>query len=241
MLRTFTQALVLGLSVAAPVGPIGILCIRRTLADGRKVGLACGLGAATADAVYAAIAAFGITATLAAAGRGAVALRVVSALYLAVLGVRTFVARPRIDAPQEKQSGQSWRAWTSTFALTIGNPTTILSFAALFPSITTVGPSAGPGTASSLVTGVFLGSAVWWFALSSVVSRLRSRLDARHLRWINRGAGAVLVGFAFWAIAPMAALLLSVEPTRSLRGLIGREAAGELAEQAFARARDLIE
>jgi threonine/homoserine/homoserine lactone efflux protein len=204
VLRTFTQALVLGLSVAAPVGPIGILCIRRTLTDGRRVGLACGLGAASADALFAAIASLGVTATLATAGRGAVALRVVSALYLGVLGVRTFVARPPIHAPPGKQSGQSWRAWTSTFALTLGNPTTILSFAALFPSVTTLGQSTAAATAFSLVTGVFLGSAVWWFTLSLLVSRFRNRVDAHRLAWINRVAGAVLVGFAFWALATIA-------------------------------------
>src|ERR1700687_4920091 len=195
MLPTLWKAMVLGVSVAAPVGPIGLLCIRRTLADGRSVGLACGLGAATADALYGLVAGLGITALSSVfVGHDGI-LRIIGSAYLAFLGVRTFRAIPA-QREANVRADAVWRAWGSTFLLTITNPTTIMSFAAMFSAISIRGNVAGWIHAPLLAGGVFLGSSAWWLFLSTATDRLRSRFSTRHLVWVNRATGVLLVGFA---------------------------------------------
>jgi threonine/homoserine/homoserine lactone efflux protein len=201
MLTTLWKAMALGFSVAAPVGPIGLLCIRRTLADGRSVGLACGLGAATADALYGLVAGLGIAAlSNALVGHNGI-LRWVGSGYLAFLGVRTFRAIPAIREANVR-ADVVWRVWGSTFLLTITNPTTIMSFAAMFSAI-----AGGSGTGllqgPVLAAGVFLGSAAWWLILSTATDRLRSRFNAKHLVWINRTTGVLLLGFAIASVIPL--------------------------------------
>jgi threonine/homoserine/homoserine lactone efflux protein len=198
-LRTLFRGLVIGFSIAAPVGPIGVLCIRRTLADGRTTGLAVGLGAATADAVYGAVAGFGLTVVWTLLVRQQDAMRLVGGLFLCFLGVRTFLARPADRAARAGGAGLLG-AFTATFGLTLANPATILSFVAVFAGL----GIAGAGSwreATVLVAGVFLGSALWWLTLSGIVSGLRSRLDLSALRWVNRVSGAVLMAFGAAALA----------------------------------------
>jgi threonine/homoserine/homoserine lactone efflux protein len=198
-LRTLLRGLVIGFSIAAPVGPIGVLCIRRTLADGRTTGLAVGLGAATADAVYGAVAGFGLTVVSTLLVRQQDAMRLVGGLFLCFLGVRTFLARPADRAARAGGAGLLG-AFTATFGLTLANPATILSFVAVFAGL----GIAGAGSwreATVLVAGVFLGSALWWLTLSGIVSGLRSRLDLSALRWVNRVSGAVLMAFGAAALA----------------------------------------
>jgi threonine/homoserine/homoserine lactone efflux protein len=198
-LETLVRGLVIGFSIAAPVGPIGVLCIRRTLADGRATGLAVGLGAATADAVYGAIAGFGLTAVSALLVRQQGVLRLVGGLFLCYLGLRTFLARPAEQAARAGGAGLIG-AFTATFGLTLANPATILSFVAVFAGL----GIAGAGSwreATVLVAGVFLGSALWWLMLSGVVGALRTRLELTALRWVNRVSGAVLLAFGVAALA----------------------------------------
>jgi threonine/homoserine/homoserine lactone efflux protein len=198
-LETLLRGLLIGFSIAAPVGPIGVLCIRGTLADGRVTGLAVGLGAAAADAVYGAIAGFGLTAVSSLLVRQQGLLRLVGGLFLCYLGVRTFMASPARDAARVGGAGLLG-AFTATFGLTLANPATILSFVAVFAGL----GIAGAGSwreATVLVAGVFLGSALWWLMLSGAVGALRSRVDLRALRWINRVSGLVLLAFAIAALA----------------------------------------
>ncbi len=195
----FFRGLLLGFAIAAPVGPIGLLVIQRTLNDGRLVGLMSGLGAATADAVYGAIAAFGLSLLTAFLVEQQMWLGLASGLFLCYLGVRT------VTAPAERAAAVESRgllgAWSTTLALTLTNPMTILAFVAIF---------AGAGLATSggdtlaallLVAGVFLGSAAWWLLLSGGVSLLRGFVNATTLRWINWIAGGVIVAFGVLAIA----------------------------------------
>lgn len=199
MLHMFGRAFLLGFSVAAPVGPIGILCIRRTLSDGRAVGLACGLGAATADALYGLVAALGLGALSHAALGGRPILALIGAIYLAFMGARTLVARPASAEADVPRAARAWRAWASTLFLTLTNPMTVVFFAAAFSAIS-AGAAGGPLFAPALVAGVFLGSASWWLLLSSAVSRLRARVRDVHLLWINRASGGALIAFAAWAL-----------------------------------------
>ncbi|MGE0719682.1 MAG: LysE family translocator [Alphaproteobacteria bacterium] len=200
MLALFAKGFVLGLAIAAPVGPIGLLCIRRTLADGRAMGFATGLGAATADAAYGAIVGFGLAVVSDAivAGRGWLA--VAGGLFLVFLGLRTAMARPAAAAAGASGAAGLVGAWATTTVLTLTNPATILSFAAAFAGLGLGEWAGSPTAAAVLVAGVFLGSALWWFGLSSVVGLLRHRVGPAALAWINRASGAVLVAFGAGAL-----------------------------------------
>ena len=133
-LETLLRGLVIGFSIAAPVGPIGVLCIRRTLADGRATGLAVGLGAAAADAVYGAVAGFGLTAVSGLLASHEGLLRLVGGLFLCYLGIRTFLSRPADHAARAGGTGLLG-AFAATFGLTLANPATILSFVAVFAGL----------------------------------------------------------------------------------------------------------
>ena len=174
MLSVFARGLALGLAIAAPVGPIGVLVIRRTLAEGRLAGLVSGLGAATADGVYGFIAAFGLT--------------LISSLLISQQGWIRLLGN-----------------YVSTFALTLTNPMTILSFAAVFAGLGVGAASGDYASAAILVLGVFLGSALWWLALSGAVSLLSGRVTPRGLRWVNRVSGVIILGFGVAALASLVA------------------------------------
>jgi threonine/homoserine/homoserine lactone efflux protein len=202
LLGTLLRGLVIGFSIAAPVGPIGVLCIRRTLADGRYAGFLSGLGAASADALYGCVAAFGLTSISGFLVDQQLLLRLVGGAFLLYLGFRIFR-----EQPDEREaaiiSGTSYgglaRAYSSTFLLTITNPLTILSFAAIFAGLGLV-ESAGYVLATVLVLGVFSGSALWWLLLSGGVSLFSSRLGLGTLRWVNRASGTIIFSFGVAAL-----------------------------------------
>jgi threonine/homoserine/homoserine lactone efflux protein len=197
----FLEGIVIGFAIAAPVGPIGVLCIRRTLAEGRVSGLVSGLGAATADALYGAVAALGLTFVTEFLVGGQAWLRLVGGAFLLFLGVRTFLARPAERAAPAARSGLPG-AYASTFFLTLTNPTTILSFAAIFAGLGVAGDASGSAlSAMLLVLGVFLGSAAWWVVLSGATSLFRTRLSVRGLRWVNRISGTVIAAFGVLAVS----------------------------------------
>jgi threonine/homoserine/homoserine lactone efflux protein len=189
---------VLGFSIAAPVGPIGVLCIRRTLAEGRTVGFVSGLGAASADMLYGSVAAFGLTAISAILISQRLWIHLVGAAFLLYLGTGTLLARPA-ERPATVSSRGLTGAYTSTLLLTLTNPLTILSFAAVFAGLGLAGARAGYAAAGFTALGVFCGSALWWLMLSSGVSVLRARLTPGVLRWVNRLSGLVLIGFGLFA------------------------------------------
>src|SRR3972149_356297 len=159
------QGLLLGFSIAAPVGPIGVLCIRRTLADGRLNGFLSGLGAATADMLYGAVAAFGLTFITDLVVGQANWLRLIGGIFLLFLGTRTFLAKPA-EGPAQASHGGLFGAYLSTFLLTITNPMTILSFIAIFAGLRLGDTNGSYLSAGFMVLGVFLGSATWWLGLS---------------------------------------------------------------------------
>jgi threonine/homoserine/homoserine lactone efflux protein len=198
-LSFFTRGLLIGFAIAAPVGAIGLLCIRRTLADGRLAGFVSGLGAATADALYGAVAALGVTTVSSALVAHQDAVRLGGGLILCHLGVRTALAPPAATTTRSGTRGLA-AAFGSTFALTLTNPTTILSFAAVFAGLGLATTAADRGSAALMVGGVFLGSALWWLVLSGAVGFFRRAVTADRMRWINRLSGLVLVGFGLIAL-----------------------------------------
>ena len=194
----FARGLVLGFTIAAAVGPISLLTIRRTLAHGRIYGLASGLGVALADATYGGIAAFGLTAVTSILVGGRFVLGIVGGLFLLVLAWRTMTSRPGEVAEAEDRPGLVG-AFLSIFGLTMTNPMTIISFAAIFAGLGVVGR--GGADAALLTLGVFSGSASWWLLLTAVVAALRARVTVRWLTWVNRASGIVLLAFAAISLA----------------------------------------
>ncbi len=200
----------IGLAISVPVGPIGVLCIQRTLAGGRIVGLVSGLGAATADAIYAAVAALGlvfISETL--IGRQPL-LRLIGGGILILLGIRILLSRPPEESAPEERVGLGG-AYVSTFVLTLTNPLTILFVAAIFAGLGAATESGELTEAAPLVLGVFLGSALWWFLLSGGVSLFRDRVTPRMMRWVNLGSGTIIA--LFGAAAVIASTAIASAPT----------------------------
>jgi threonine/homoserine/homoserine lactone efflux protein len=200
------RGLIIGFSIAAPVGPIGVLCIRRTLAEGRASGLVSGLGAATADAIYGCIAGFGLTFISSLLVGQQTWLRLIGGGFLCYLGLKTFLARPARQAILAGGNGLLG-AYASTFFLTLTNPMTILSFVAIFAGLGVASARGDYASAGVLVLGVFMGSALWWLILSGGVSLFRARFDPHRLRWVNRISGVIIAGFGLLALLSLGEIL----------------------------------
>jgi threonine/homoserine/homoserine lactone efflux protein len=219
------KGLAIGFAIAAPVGPIGVLCIRRTFAEGRAAGLATGLGAATADALYGAVAGFGLTAVSGVLLGFQSELRLFGGIFLCALGLKTALEKAPGGSPRLDGRGLA-QAYATTVALTLANPATILSFAAVFAGAGLGQQAYGVGEALAIVGGVFLGSALWWLMLTAFVARWRARypdfanlapnafggavvtgvtlgVGGKYLRRVNQVSGALLVAFGASAIAPV--------------------------------------
>ena len=199
----FLKGLVIGFSIAAPVGPIGLLCIVRTLSGGLVAGLATGLGAAVADGLYGCIGGFGISVVGQALVGQQFWFRLIGGFFLIYLGIRNFMADPEQRSPSG-DARSLLGSFGSTFVLTLTNPMTIIAFAAVFASL---GVGISPGTygdATTLIIGIFCGSALWWLVLSFGVSLFRKSVSPNRLGWINKIAGTVITGFGLAALASLA-------------------------------------
>jgi threonine/homoserine/homoserine lactone efflux protein len=196
------KGIILGFSIAAPVGPIGILCIRRTLQFGRFSGLFSGLGAASADVIYACIAAFGLTLISNVLLAGQFWLKLIGGGFLLYLGWKTCFAKVS-DRTKEVVHTSLIGDFVSTFFLTVTNPMTILSFLAVFAGLGLSSMESTYFEAFSLVLGVFLGSSAWWLLLSEGVTLFRKKVSDKVMRWINRVAGIIIIGFGIAALTTM--------------------------------------
>ena len=192
----FLKGITIGLSIAAPVGPIGLLCIRRSLLNGLSAGLVTGLGAATADAAYGCIAGFGLTAVSSFLVHQKAWFGLFGGAFLCYLGVRVLASKPATQLPETRAVGLL-PAYASTLVLTLTNPLTILSFAAVFAGL---GATDNYSAAGRLVAGVFTGSAIWWLLLSGGVALLRTKVTPAMLRAINYFSGATVLGFGLCAL-----------------------------------------
>ncbi|MDH5506096.1 MAG: LysE family translocator [Anaerolineae bacterium] len=204
-LSFFLQGLLIGLTIAASMGPISILCIQRTLVHGRSYGLVSGLGAAVVDGLYGFIGGMGLAVVSASLANQQSWLRLVGGFVIVFMGVNIFRATPEFDAATEgedntaRTTGQ-FAAFFSIFLLTLTNPVTILSFAAVYAGLDLV--EVGAGFTSALVFGgsIFLGSAIWWLLLTWALNIFRQRVDERILRIINKAAGSLIVGFGIFLL-----------------------------------------
>lgn len=192
------KGLIIGFSIAAPVGPIGILCIRRTLEHGKWMGFVSGLGAATADALYGFIAGLGLTIVTNFLIGQQDWLRWIGGLFLCYLGINIIASKSSQTAAKAK-GGNLLTAYASTFLLTITNPVTILAFLAIFSGL---GMATNHTTSQGLllVIGVFVGSALWWLLLSNIAGIFAKRISDGSLRVINYISGFILLGFGVYAL-----------------------------------------
>lgn len=201
-LLLFSKSMLLGLAVAAPLGPIGVLCINRALEHGFWAGVAGGLGTALADAIYASLAAIGFSTLTATLATLAPWLKLAGGLFMLWLGWKSVRSNPHRSPTQARTKEFKELSGTiaSTFLLTLTNPVTIFSFAALFAGL---GLTDTPGATNALavVAGVFLGSLLWWFLLSGGVALAQRRLPEGFSLCISRMSGVILMGFGFYALA----------------------------------------
>ncbi len=203
-LLLFCKSMLLGLAVAAPLGPIGVLCINRALERGFWAGVAGGLGTALADAIYACLAAIGFSALTATLTTLAPWLKLAGGLFMLWLGCKSLRPNPRRAAAHARTNEIKELSGTiaSTFLLTLTNPVTIFSFAALFAGL---GVTDTPGAINALavVAGVFLGSLLWWFLLSGGVALAQRRLPEGFSLFVSRMSGVILMGFGFYALGSL--------------------------------------
>ena len=188
----FFRGLIIGFVIAAPVGPIGVLCIHRTLTEGKIHGLIFGLGAATADAIYGSIAAFGVTFVSDFLIKQQLWFRIIGSVFFCCLGVRTFLSKTVKQAGTNKSLGLVG-CYGSTFLLTLMNPITVLAFAVVFASLGIT--NSHYGSAALLIAGVFTGSGIWWFMISGVTGIFREKVSHTNLVWLNRISGTIIIVF----------------------------------------------
>ena len=205
LLELLLKGVLVGIVIAIPVGPVGVLCIRRTVFHGRLAGFASGLGAASADAIFGIVAAYGLTFVSSLLLDYRDWLRFGGALFLLYIGISAVTRDPPDGARTQRDPEGLVADYASAFALTITNPITILAFLAVFAAIGFAGSAATLGGAAILVVGVLIGSLLWWAGLAFGTGMVRRSFARRHLVWINRGSGGILV---FSGVALLGSLLL---------------------------------
>lgn len=193
-LQYIFDGIIIGFSASVPLGPIGVLCIQRTLNKGRMSGFFSGLGAAFSDTIYAIIAGFSLSFIVNFIEERLMLIQIFGALILIFLGVRIFLSNPAVQLrKQKKGKGNLFQDFISTFFITVSNPLAIFLFLAFFASIGAVKPGDSVINHLILIGGVFGGASLWWFILSSIINLFRSKINLRRLWWLNKIAGATIV------------------------------------------------
>lgn len=190
----FIQGIIIGLTLAVPVGPISLVCIHRTVANGRLHGIVSGFGVATADSFYAAVAFLGLTAVSGLIISHQSEFRLIAGIALVIVGIQVFRSVPA--AVRDGANPESFiRDYLSLLAITAANPFTIIFFITILPGFSVVAQGTTLIAAVPFVAGIFLGSAMWWIVLCGSLGSVRSRFSTENLRWINRVSGILITGF----------------------------------------------
>lgn len=190
----FLKGFVIGLLINAPVGPIGILCIRRSFTEGKVLGFVSGLGVATVDAIYGLVAAFGLTFISNFLIQQQLWIRLIGGFLLLYLGVKVFRARSvkKVTLPR---ASSLLSAYVSMFFVTLTNPVTFLSIAAIFAGLGVPGMYGNDTPIIALVFGLLIGSTVWWLLVSHTIHLFGKKLTHFGLKWVNEISGVLILGF----------------------------------------------
>ena len=192
------KGLLVGFLVAAPIGVVGLLCIKRTLLQGRLNGFISGLGAATAHGIYGGIAGFGLTFITNFLVEEQLYIRIGSGIFLYFLGVKTFLHKP--DRKKlEINNRNLMNSYFSSLLVAITNPLTVMSFAAIFAGLELGVNRINYNSAGTFVFGVFWGSTAWWLILSSSIGLLRNKVNSQLLKLINKISGIIILSFGFYS------------------------------------------
>lgn len=199
------KGIIIGLSASIPLGPIGVLCIQRTLNKGRKSGFISGLGAAAADGFYAIVAGFSVSIVIDSLTEYQLYLRIIGSIVLFVLGYKLITTNPAVQLRNQlkKKRKGLFGDFISIFALTISNPITVFVFVAVFAGFHVLDPDTERYSVLVLIFGILLGASTWWFTLSSVVSIFKDKFRLRRLLLINRIAGVLVIAFGGFIIATL--------------------------------------
>lgn len=221
ILETFLKGVAVGFAIAFPVGAVGIICIRKALADGRAAAFIAGLGAAVADTFYGAVAALGLGLVSGFLDANKVWLVTGGGLFLVVIGFRT-IFHPPVFVPRGESRVGLFRDFISTFFITLTNPATVIAFMALFATFSVaVDPHKDMIGAGELIFGVFVGSSLWWFMLSLAASLVRGHFTPRWVLWLNRISGSCLVAFGAFACVYGVSIYLGLDHWLDLDKLTG--------------------
>ncbi len=188
------KGILVGLLASIPLGPIGVMCIQRTLSRNHRSGFVSGLGAACADTIFATLALFSLTLVLTFIENNIMLIKALGGICVIIVGVKIFLSNPVVQI-RKNRAGKTnlWQDFISMFLITLTNPAFILIFVALFAAFGISREGLGNEGGALMIAGVLSGASLWWFSLTFVVSLLRRRFRPRHLLWINRISGAVIV------------------------------------------------
>lgn len=196
-LQILLTGLAIGISVAAPTGPVNILFIHRTLSGGALAGMAAGLGAVAGDSLLAAVAAFSVTAVINAMSFYSTQIQLIGSLVLMAFGIRLLIHEPDIPVPAAaaRPLGAHYKIAPQTFLLTVSNPGAVLGMLAMVGGVASAIHVETYAHAGTLVLGVALGSLLWWILLGRIIAIVRHRLTQSRLKLINRISGGILLLF----------------------------------------------
>ncbi len=206
LLQYLIDGIIIGFSASVPLGPIGVLCIQRTLNKGRLSGFISGMGAAVSDTIYAIAAGFSLSFIISFIEKQLVYIQTFGAILLIILGVNIFYSNPAVQLRKQRKSRSNlFQDFISTFLITISNPLAIFLFLAFFASFGAVKPGDETSSHFVLIGGVLVGASLWWFILSSLINLFRSKINLRRLWWLNKITGAaivvlVVIGFIIFMI-----------------------------------------
>ena len=203
-LQFLIKGFIVGLVVSIPLGPMGVLCVQRTLNKGKSSGISSGMGIATADAIFALIAGLGISFIIHFLSEQQLIIKMIGGLVIALIGLKIFIANPVKQLKKHRREGKTlFEDFISILFMALSNPFTIFLYIAIFASLNLHDVSSGYSSALLVVAGIFTGTSLSWFAISTVVNHFRAKIRLRRLMWINRIAGLTIILFGVFAICSL--------------------------------------
>ena len=203
-LQLLIKGIIVGLVVSTPIGPMGVLCVQRTLNKGKSSGFSSGMGIATADAIFALIAGLGISFIIHFLSEQQLIIKIIGGLVIAFIGLRIFIANPVKQLKKHRREGKNlFEDFISILFMALSNPLTVFLYIAIFAGLNLHDVAAGYSSALLVVAGVFVGASISWFAISTVVNYFRAKIRLRKLMWINRIAGITIILFGVFAICSL--------------------------------------